>query len=436
MWTDAQRPCTVAELSNNLAGHTPREQPPRHAGRRRRGMRTSLALAALAVALAAQLAACSTPAGSPGPSASATGSLAAGTETGAAGSSAGAKPPGGPVPAGFTAQDLTFVSANQGWLLGTAPCSSKPCTSIVRTTDGAHSWVGVPAPRAELEPGGQSGCDATRLCVRGLRFASSTVGYAYGSTALYLTRDGGATWVKQAGQADAIEVGDGTALRVSHDTQGCPPGCGYEVSTAPVGGGTWQTVTAPGTLTGNAVQLLRVGHRAFLAVYRNPAGGAEDAQATLATSSDDGRHWATRSDPCGTEAGQEGDTTQLAVGPEGSLTVLCLVRGGGSGYVVTSTDGGANFGPHHRTPGTYPDAVGAASPTILVVSTGATLYRSTDGGTSWSEVAHAPAPPPNNGGAGVIGFENAQTGRWVLGTAAVLTTTDAGHSWVAYQFKA
>ncbi|GIH16268.1 WD40/YVTN/BNR-like repeat-containing protein [Rugosimonospora africana] len=411
--------------------------------RRRSRLLASLALAVLAATVTAQVTACSGSGGSPGspsspgqagPSASATGSLAAGTETGAAGSSAAAKPPGGPVPHGFVAQDFTFASADQGWLLGTAPCSTKPCTSIVRTTDGGRTWVGIPAPKAELEPNGQNGCDANQLCVRALRFALSTTGYAYGSTALYLTRDGGLTWTKQSGQADAVELANGTALRVSHDTQGCPPGCGYEVSTAPVGSANWQAVTAPGTLTGNAVQLLRAGHHAYLAVYRNPAGGAENAQATLATSTDDGRHWTTRGDPCGTDAGKEGDTTQLAVGPEGSLTVLCLVRGDASGYVITSTDGGATFGPHHRTPSTRPDAVGAASPTTIIVTVASVLYRSTDAGASWAAVSHAPAPPANSDGHPVIGFENAQTGRCVLGSAAVLTTTDAGHSWKTYKF--
>jgi photosystem II stability/assembly factor-like uncharacterized protein len=400
------------------------------------------ALAVLAFMLAAQLAACSKPgdstgsggsAGSPAPSA-ATGSLAAGTQTGAGGGSPAARPPGGPVPHGFTAQDFTFVSATQGWVLGTAPCSARPCTSIVRTTDGGRSWVGIPAPKAELEPDGQNGCDADQPCVRGLRFADSTTGYAYGSTALYLTRDGGLTWTRQPGQADAVEVADGTALRVSHDTQGCPPGCGYEVSTAPVGSTNWRVVSAPGTLTGNAVQLLRVGHRAYLAVYRNPAGGAENAQATLATSADDGQHWTMRADPCGTDAGKEADTTQLAVGPEGSLTVLCLVRGDTTGYVTTSTDGGATFGPHHRTPGTNPYAVGAAGPTTIVVGQGLQLYRSTDAGASWTAVAHAATASPDSGGRPVIGFENSRTGRCVLGTAAVLTTTDAGHSWRTYTF--
>ncbi len=352
-------------------------------------------------------------------------------------SSAGAS--GGPVPHGFIARDLTFVNPRTGWLLGTAPCSSPPCTSLVRTTDGGRTWVGVPAPRADLEPRGQSGC-ADRPCVRGIRFANASVGYAYGSTALYLTTDGGVTWARQPGQADAIEVAGGTALRVSHDTAGCPPGCVYQISTAPLATASWRPVAVPGpTLTGNAVQLLRTGHRAFLETYRNPAGGAGNAQATLLTSSDDGQRWTVRPDPCGTEAGQEADSQQLAVADDGSVTVLCRVRANGPDFVVTSRDGGNSFGPHHRTPGgANVNAVGAASASTLLVATTngstATLFRSTDAGASWDPVATAPDAARDGDGVAVLGFQNAQTGRWVPGSAAVLTSTDAGRTWVTYTF--
>ena len=70
----------------------------------------------------------------------------------ASASSAQPAPPGatGPVPAGFTVHDLTFVSEDQGWALGTAPCSSKPCTSLVRTSDGGRSWTCTACARAAL----------------------------------------------------------------------------------------------------------------------------------------------------------------------------------------------------------------------------------------------------------------------------------------------
>jgi hypothetical protein len=94
----------------------------------------------------------STPGGSTGGSAHPASSAEA-TSPGAStrpGGSGTVGPAGGPVPAGFHAVDLTFVDVNDGWALGTAPCASAPCTSILRTTDGGLSWAGIPAPRAPL----------------------------------------------------------------------------------------------------------------------------------------------------------------------------------------------------------------------------------------------------------------------------------------------
>jgi len=50
---------------------------------------------------------------------------------------------GGPVPTGFVAWSVTFVSDRQAYALGDAPCHRPPCTSVVRTLDGGRSWRGV-----------------------------------------------------------------------------------------------------------------------------------------------------------------------------------------------------------------------------------------------------------------------------------------------------
>jgi hypothetical protein len=51
---------------------------------------------------------------------------------------------------------------------------------------------------------GQSSC-AGKPCVHGLRFTNPNVGYAYGSTGLYLTTNGGDAYPAQVG-ADAIHA--------------------------------------------------------------------------------------------------------------------------------------------------------------------------------------------------------------------------------------
>ena len=349
-------------------------------------------------------------------------------------------PAGGPVPRGFVAADFTSVSPDLGWVLGTAPCAAAACTSIVRSTDGGKTWVGLPAPKAELEDAGPTACEG-KPCVRGIRFATADVGYVYGSTGLYLTRDGGATWTKTAGQADAIEAGNGTVIRVSHDTQGCPPGCTFQISTAPVGSTDWQRAQVPGApMLGTYVQLVRTGKLAFVQIHANPAGGAEDAHTGLLASTDNGRSWTAHDDPCGTRDGGEADGAQLATGDDGSLSVLCVPRGGGTDFVITSLDGGAHFGAQRSvTTGATGDGLASASGSTLVVTavTGATftLYRSIDAGSTWQQVATAPAPGQDSTGSAPIGFQNATVGRFATHTHALLSTTDGGASWATYTFR-
>jgi hypothetical protein len=100
-----------------------------------------------------------------------------------------AVPAVGPVPHGFVAASATFVSKNEGFVLGTAPCAHQPCTSMVRTTDHGVRWVGIPAPRVAL--GNPN--NATGAVVWGTRFANPADGFVFG-TQLWETRNGGGNW--------------------------------------------------------------------------------------------------------------------------------------------------------------------------------------------------------------------------------------------------
>ena len=53
-------------------------------------------------------------------------------------------PSGGPVPIGFAATSVTFVSPQEAFVLGTAPCAKTPCTSILRTLNRAPAGAGCP----------------------------------------------------------------------------------------------------------------------------------------------------------------------------------------------------------------------------------------------------------------------------------------------------
>lgn len=346
----------------------------------------------------------------------------------------------GPVPAGFRAVDLTWVSADEGWALGTAPCAKAPCTSIVRTTDGGKSWVGLHAPAAELS--GTNGCSDNN-CVASLRFANPLVGYAFGPSVLYLTTNGGQDWVKQFGGADALEIGDGTVLRVTGKPADCAggAGCALRVQRSVIGASSWQDLALPsGGPPLVSVSLVRTGPLAVITTFGHVAGGSQSARSALFISEDDGGHWTLRADPCpSTGTAGEIDTRALASAPDGSLTVLCTPRqAGGAQFTMTSTDGGLTFIPATTDAlGAVAgdDALGAASARTLLVGLDG-LYRSTDGGQHWSRLINGPSS------ASYIGFESSTVGRVLdmpsagsIGSARIWTTTDAGQSWTSFLFK-
>jgi hypothetical protein len=138
--------------------------------------------------------------------------------------------PAGPVPPGFGPESFTAISPSTWWLLGAAPCSSPPCTSVLRTDDGGHSFVGTPAPRT------------TR--VSELRFANAADGFAY-NPQLWVTHDGGAQWhqVRLGGAITEVAAANGFAyaiVRYGHKGQG-------RLERSALGSDTWATLPAAGS---------------------------------------------------------------------------------------------------------------------------------------------------------------------------------------------
>jgi hypothetical protein len=353
----------------------------------------------------------------------------------------GALPPGGPVPAGFRAVDLTWVSTDIGFALGTAPCTTAPCTSILRTADGGKSWVGLPAPKAML--GQTDTCSHDCDLVTHLRFANPQVGYAFSFNSLFLTTDGGRHWAKQAGgSAYSLEIVDGTVLRVVGQAPSCAPGCDFTVQRSAIGGTDWQDVELPAGGQHSGAQLAASGRTVVLATFGHTAGGAENQTSVLFTSTDSGATWRKVGEPCphadSGAANGEVDTVAVTVAPDQSITALCTPRGGNGGeFTVTSTDAGAHWATASARLAAAGNVLGAASAGTLLVSLDH-LYRSTDGGRHWTRTGDGTKGPD---AASWIGFENSSVGRVLevdgpdtVASGKVWTTTDAGRSWTSSTF--
>jgi hypothetical protein len=356
---------------------------------------------------------------------------------------------GAALPAGFSVFDLTWVSTDEGWALGVAPCTKPPCTSVAHTLDGGKTWAGLPAPKAYSfsDPPAipaDPPCTKTVPCVQGMRFADAKNGYAYGATSLWLTTDGGHTWAQKSSDATAaLEIARGTVVRVTPADSGCPPGCNYVVQTAAAGSTSWHTLAAP-KLIGDGAALALEGSNIYVAAFGHTAGGAQDAHSQMIRSTDGGAHWAGFADPCGaTASGNEADTTAITAAPGGAFAVGCTPRAPGeAAFVVLSADAGATFGPHRgnllpavSVGGERIDHLAAATGqrlAVVVVTDVVSIAVSNDSGSDWN-VTHTDTAA-NGAVRSYVGFQDSLTGRAILVPRTILTTTDGGGHWTGYTF--
>ena len=328
--------------------------------------------------------------------------------------------------------DLTFANQDDGWALGSADCLSGTgtCTAILRTLDGT-TWTPM-AGAAFNVPGVTGGC-ATK-CVTHIRFANDGVGYAYGPDALFSTGNGGVSWEQEAGLgADALEsINDNVVLVRALGT-------GKQLfERTDVGSSTWTSIPIPGGSfpAATGVSLSRTGATSVLALTRADPTKGSVAAATLYRSTDDqASKWTSAKDPC--PAGGRGSVDVSAaatIAPDGAVVVDCAsaTTAGAvlGGRTITSTNDGTTFRAPAQGGKLGPAELLAASSAkvqfvVAASGKGDQLYRSADGGNSWSAVTSIPA-----GTAVFLGFENDQVGRFVTdGGTAIWTTRNAGESW-------
>jgi photosystem II stability/assembly factor-like uncharacterized protein len=344
-----------------------------------------------------------------------------------------AAPAGGgrPVPRGFAATAVTFLSTDEAFVLGTAPCAVKPCTSIARTLNRGKTWAGLPAPAvpvSDAEP-----YTSLPAAVWGVQFASPSLGFVYG-TGLWETTDGGQRWrgaASPSGPIIDLEVTDGQLLALIYQHCTIDTGCVNSLYRRALDGGSWHRVTHMGYGSGIATA--------------GRVAAMTDGAGVLVTG-DGGLTFAVHPTPCDSPAWTAWSVT--VTGPD-SLALLC--EGGVTSgdrldqkRVYVSDDLGAHWvlaGSPPPSGGPREISAGTAARLVVGASDFAAtwFYYSADGGARWS-VAYKVFI----GGAlfGDLDFTTPADGTVILGPAntdgagkgaigRLLLTSDGGATWRA-----
>jgi hypothetical protein len=343
------------------------------------------------------------------------------------------------VPGGFEPGSVTFISATTGFVIGIdSTCAAGSCVALARTSDAGATWVSLPAPPAVYL--NHFGTRATAPAVSEVRFADALDGWIYGPS-LLATHDGGATWqqLDLGGSVVALETSGGfvDAVVSPCSTQETCSGS-LRLEQAPATGGSFTTVLTGPTVQSSSTGMLALSLHAPVGFVNVSGVGSPQFGLWATRSLANPSGWNPFPDPCAISAGYSLDAF---VGPDvTSLYSLCSGVGGAGSVMkeVVKTQSGQSTVVGLPPPGGDPESLAATSSGTLVVSaaSGASeLYRSTDGGTTWSTLTF------NDGGIGFndLGFTTSTQGVVIHGqpgpptdyASQLLMTYDGGATWQA-----
>jgi hypothetical protein len=329
------------------------------------------------------------------------------------------------VAADFVPLSATFVTADDGWVLGVQVCApSLPCLKLDVTTDRGASWQAEPGPAITglTMPGAGKG--GTRPDLQ-IRFATPQIGWIFNTAdhapALYWTDNGGASWTPDAlparfgaGRIEDLETADDrveVAFLTAH------AGVGVATSSVGFAAPSWTESGAPIAGPATSAQLVIQGNAGWLVAVNgdNVVGGARIV----------GSSWQSWTSPCRGSSGP----ALLAASTPSDVIAVC----GRSGHQAldVSSDGGNTF-PRRLSLGSLKVTSvtsGEASSALVGTSTGTVASVSIPG-----DALTTPNPPAAAAGQSVvqIGFEDGAQGLLITGTTSggrLYLTSSAGQTW-------
>lgn len=231
------------------------------------------------------------------------------------------------------AQSVTWLSPEQGWVLGGVDCGQEQkCTDVVTTNDSGTTWQRVGRAGPPLAVFGEPAIPG----VAEIRFADADHGWEYGPSVLYASADAGKTWQPQvlpgSGQRLlSFAAGPSAAYVLVLNCSYNKPlsNCRHPATLwrMPTGGETWTFVPIALPIADFGVVKV-LGSDVY--VVASPTEALTDA---LYASTDDGLTFSSRPSPCLTN----GDDVLDDVAPivDGQVALLCVGDPGFSKSVKT-----------------------------------------------------------------------------------------------------
>ena len=341
-------------------------------------------------------------------------------------------PSSAPPAPGIQPSSATFVSGTVGAVIGETTSGSAPgCEAVAATSDYGRTWSKVDSPPAG-PPNGDSG-------VSQIRFLEPRNGWAYGP-GLYVTHDGGATWLKATGvHGRVIDLATvyGSAYAVAASCTGTgrdyASDCtSFALYTSPFNSDTFQQVpgvSGKGQEEPGGLQLTNQGTGYLLAgdvLFSGAPDGSGPWQAITISSGQVPACLATTG-----HRAAPGESGLIAPLGATDLYLLCQPAGGGGGLLYTSTDAGTTWqlDGHVKAQGTGTSLAVAPTSGALVLATSAGIYYSADA-RHWHQAGLSGQAPP--GGFAFAGMTTQSHGVALLadpGSAVIYITTDGGLHW-------
>ncbi|MGH9108174.1 MAG: WD40/YVTN/BNR-like repeat-containing protein, partial [Acidimicrobiales bacterium] len=338
-----------------------------------------------------------------------------------------------PEPPGFGVAAASFITAQQGWALGSTGCAG--CAGITATSDGGSTWASLPAPPTTL-----GWYSSSPSAVTDILFTDASHGYLFGP-GLFSTANGGRSWTDERlrGVKSLTIAGSYVYALTGYNNTGTEL-----LYRSRVGGSQgWQLVQVPAeTGQGQAFQIYTAGTDLVLLETGLASVRISPSQlGRIWVSTDQGVYWQPRTVPCTVTDGGAA-VLSIASGHPQAWMIDCYSNQQSSQeqntrqHIYGTSDGGRTWvrlgdPPQHNGPDLLADN-GAGHAFLATEGVADTLNSTLDGGQNWTVTIR-------DGGSfygwADLRFIDANTG-YVVGpthyaTEHLYRTTDGGQTWNA-----